>query len=84
MRSGSTAWRAPLSRLTPSISIVSVPAPLMRAPILFRQSARSTISGSRAGLRIVVRPSASTAAIKAVCVPPTVTFGKAISAPLKP
>ena len=43
------------------------PAPLIRAPILVRQSARSTTSGSRAALRITVCPCASTAAIRAVC-----------------
>jgi hypothetical protein len=44
------------------------------APILFRQSATSTISGSRAALSITVVPLASDAAINAVCVPLTVTF----------
>ena len=51
----------------------------MRAPILLRQSATSTISGSRAAFSMTVVPSASTAAIIAVWVPPTVTLGKTIS-----
>ena len=80
MRSGSTRWCAPLSRATPVISIVEVPAPLIRAPILTRQSARSLTSGSRAALAISVEPCASAAAIIATWVPPTVTLGKSISA----
>ena len=84
MRSGSTAWRAPSSLATPSITMREVPAPAMRAPILLRQSATSAISGSRAAFSITVVPLASDAAISAVWVPPTVTFGKTISAPLRP
>ena len=61
-----------------------VPAPEMSAPILLRQSATSPISGSRAALSITVVPSASAAAISAVWVPPTVTLGNTISAPLRP
>ena len=61
-----------------------VPAPEMRAPILDRQLARSTISGSRAAFSITVVPSASVAAISATWVPLTVTMGKAISPPLTP
>src|ERR1700691_5417777 len=62
----------------------SLPAPVMRAPILLRQSATSPISGSRAAFSITVVPRASAAAINAVCVPPTVTLGKTISAPCSP
>ena len=53
-----------------------VPAPEIFAPILFRQSATSTISGSRAALSMTVVPFASVAAISATWVPLTVTFGK--------
>ena len=51
MRSGTIAWGAPWSRSTPSITIVSVPSPAIRAPIALSRSARSTTSGSRAALR---------------------------------
>jgi hypothetical protein len=54
------------------------------APILFRQSATSVISGSQAAFSITVSPSASTAAIRATWVPPTVTLGNLISPPLRP
>ena len=84
MRSGSTRWRAPLSFATPSITICEVPAPVIFAPILLRQSATSLISGSRAAFSITVVPLASAAAISAVCVPPTVTLGKLISPPFSP
>ena len=56
----------------------------MRAPILLRQSATSTISGSRAALSMTVVPLASAAAIIAVWVPPTVTLGNTISPPFSP
>ena len=55
-----------------------VPAPETRAPILFRQSATSTISGSQAALLMTVVPLASVAAISATWVPLTVTLGKSI------
>ena len=60
-----------------------VPAPQMRAPILLRQSATSVISGSCAAFSITVVPLASAAAMIAVWVPPTVTFGKTISPPFQ-
>ena len=81
MRSGSTRWRAPLSLGTPSTMIRDVPAPVILAPILVRQSATSLISGSRAAFSITLVPCASEAAMSAVWVPPTVTLGKAISPP---
>jgi hypothetical protein len=84
MRSGSTLCRAPPSLVTPSTTIRGVPAPEMRAPILLRQSATSTISGSRAAFSITVVPLASAAAMIAVWVPPTVTLGKTISPPFRP
>ena len=61
-----------------------VPAPVILAPILLRQSATSLISGSRAAFSITVVPLASEAAISAVWVPPTVTLGKTISPPFSP
>ena len=55
------------------------------APILLRQSATSTISGSRAAFSItVVAAARATAAISAVWVPPTVTLGNSISPPFSP
>src|SRR5664280_501534 len=83
MRSGSTAWRAPCSLATPSTTMREVPAPVILAPILFKQSATSAISGSRAAFSITVVPLASAAAIIAVCVPPTVTLGNTMSPPRK-
>jgi hypothetical protein len=84
MRSGSTRWRAPLSLGTPSTTIRELPAPVILAPILLRQSATSVISGSRAAFSITVVPRASEAAISAVWVPPTVTLENLISPPLTP
>ena len=84
MRSGSTSCEAPCRRGTPSTTIWPVPAPAIRAPILVRQAARSATSGSRAAFSITVVPLASAAAISATWVPPTVTFGKAISPPFRP
>ncbi len=81
IRSGTTVWDAPWSASTPSISIVSVPSPEMRAPIARRSRARSTTSGSRAALTRRVAPRASVAASMAFSVPVTVTPWKAISAP---
>ncbi len=51
----------------------SVPAPAIRAPIATRQRARSTTSGSRAAFSSIVVPSASVAAISRFSVPVTVT-----------
>ena len=84
MRSGSTRWRAPCSLATPSTTMREVPAPVIFAPILLRQSATSLISGSRAAFSITVVPWASEAAISAVWVPPTVTLGNTISPPRRP
>src|SRR5262249_4416008 len=44
IRSGITAWLAPWSRSTPSISIVSEPAPRIRAPIAVSSITRSATS----------------------------------------
>ena len=51
-----------------------MPTPSIRAPIVIRQLARSTTSGSRAAFSIKVSPRASTAAIKALWVAPTETL----------
>ena len=59
------------NRSTPSMVIVPVPAPSIRAPIWPSIVARSMISGSRAALSITVMPSASTAAIRMFSVAPT-------------
>ena len=61
-----------------------LPSLSMRAPILIRQLATSTTSGSRAAFSISVSPRASTAAIKALCVAPTETFDSVILLPVSP
>ena len=71
IRSWTTEWFAPCIFSTPLIIIVSVPAPLTFAPILFRRFAKSTISGSRAAFSSVVVPSASVAARIRFWVAPT-------------
>jgi hypothetical protein len=70
--SGMTVCSAPWSESTPSISIVSVPAPRMRAPMDERRVARSDTSGSRAQFLRTVVPRASEAAMRAFSVPVTV------------
>ena len=82
IRSGMIACVAPASRGTPSMTMRSVPAPEIRAPIATRQRARSMISGSRAAFSSVVVPSASVAAISRFSVPVTVTMSNANRAPL--
>ena len=64
-----TAWRVGWSSSTPSTSIREVPAPVIRAPMALRNSARSRTSGSRAAFSITVVPLASTAAIRTLSVP---------------
>ena len=83
MRSAMTVCSAPWRLSTPSIVIVGVPAPETLAPMAFRQSARSTTSGSRAAFSIVVTPSANTAAIIRFSVPVTVTMSVTMRAPLR-
>ena len=53
----------------------------MSAPIATNISHRSTTSGSRAALSIVVTPSASTAAVTMFSVAPTLGNGNVMSAP---
>ena len=71
-----------LASLDPQAS--GVPSPSMRAPILIRQLATSTTSGSRAAFSISVSPRASTAAIKALWVAPTETLESVIALPVSP
>ena len=54
----------------------AVPMPLIFAPIMLRQLARSTTSGSSAQLSSTVVPLASVAAIITFSVPVTVTMSK--------
>jgi len=60
---------------------VSLPAPLIRAPMAKRHWARSTTSGSRAAFSSVVVPSARQAAIMRFSVPVTVTRSMTMRAP---
>ena len=74
----------PFSLFTPLILISSVPAPIMFAPIEFKKSARSEISGSLATLLSIVSPSAREAAIIRFSVPVTVIPSNLIFAPISP
>ena len=76
-------YSEPFSSLTPSIVKVSLPAPVILAPILVKQLARSTISGSRAAFSMTVVPSAKAAAIIKFSVPVTLTVSIKIVAPVK-
>ena len=53
---------------TPSTTIRDVPAPVMRAPMARRNTARSATSGSRAAFSMTVVPLASTAAMRTLSV----------------
>ena len=64
------------------MTIVSVPAPEICAPIAVSSRARSTTSGSRAAFTSRVVPRASVAASMTFSVPVTVTVSKAMSAPV--
>ena len=81
IRSGMTGCTAPRRSSTPSMVMVSLPAPVIRAPMAFRRFARSSISGSWATLRSTVRPRARVAAIITFSVPVTVRESNVISAP---
>ena len=76
MRSAMGVCCAPCNRLTPSIVTVEVPAPATRAPMLTRQAARSTISGSLAAFSMRVVPSARQAAIMRFSVAPTLGISR--------
>ena len=67
------AYVPPWSLSTPKMRMVSVPAPLMFAPMEFKKLARSTICGSLAAFSMTVVPSASAAAIIMFIVAPTET-----------
>ena len=71
IRSAIGCQLTPCSARTPSMTMVDVPAPLTRAPIAFRNAARSTISGSLAAFSMRVVPLASVAAISRFSVAPT-------------
>ena len=64
------------------MTILSVPAPLIFAPMPIRKLARSTTSGSRAAFSSTVSPSASVAAIMRFSVPVTVTVSSTSRVPL--
>jgi hypothetical protein len=84
MRSGTTVWVTPDSdpRSTPSTVMVEVPAPRMLAPMRFRNEARSQISGSLAALSMTVVPLASTEAIRAFSVAPTLGYSRTMRVPV--
>ncbi len=65
------------------MTMVSAPAPVMRAPIAFSMVARFVTSGSRAAFTSRVVPRASTAASMTFSVPVTVTVSNTISAPVR-
>ena len=69
-------------RLRPRSS--TCPLPRSRAPIAFRRSAKSEISGSRAALSMTVVPFANAAAMRMFSVAPTLGNSSVIGAPLKP
>ena len=84
IRSGTVACVVGFSFLTPVIVILVVPSPWMFAPIAMRNSPRSTRSGSRAALSIVVTPSARTAAVIIFSVAPTEGKSSTMAAPFNP
>ena len=80
--SGKGLCEAPQREATPSISTMSVPCPLILAPIFFKNSHKSIISGSFAAFSILVVPSANVAAIIIFSVPVTDFVVKIILVPL--
>jgi hypothetical protein len=82
IRSGMIACSIGWSSSTPSIVMIGVPAPEIRAPILLSTSASSSTSGSRAAFSITVRPRASAAAIIRFSHPVTVGTSHTMLAPL--
>ena len=85
MRSGTVRWSTGRSEpgSTPRTTRVAVPMPEMSAPIATNISQRSTTSGSRAALSIVVTPSANTAAVTMFSVAPTLGKPNVTSAPCR-
>ena len=84
MRSPTTRCSTGRSSETPSISMTGEPAPETFAPISLSMFARSTISGSRAALSIVVTPRAKTDAIMRFSVAPTLAKLSVTVAPVSP
>ena len=74
MRSGIMEYSIPRSLSTPSMRMLSVPAPLTLAPIPLRKMAKSTTSGSLAAFSSTVVPSAKEAAIIKLIVVPTLAL----------
>ena len=81
MRSGTTVWVTGCRLSTPTTVIVELPAPSTSAPMAFRKSARSAISGSRAALSMTVVPLALTAAMSRFSVAPTLGYSRSTRAP---
>ena len=76
-----TVYDPPWRGAPPSMVITELPAPRTLAPRVSRKFCRSTISGSRAALVMVVVPLAHTAASMAFSVAPTLGRESTISAP---
>ena len=81
MRSGMGVYSTPRSFLTPSMTIVALPAPRTFPPMRLMKFCKSTISGSFAALRMTVFPSALTEASMMFSVAPTLGQSSTISAP---
>ena len=64
--------------------MTGVPKPSIFAPIEIKNSPRSTMSGSRAALSIVVTPFANTAAVIMFSVAPTLGKSSSTGAPVRP
>ena len=84
IRSARVACVVGCNSFTPVIVISGVPKPSIFAPIETRNSPRSTTSGSRAALSIVVTPFARTAAVIIFSVAPTLGKSSDIAAPVRP
>ncbi|CAB4610061.1 unannotated protein [freshwater metagenome] len=76
IRSGIAVWSTGLKDLTPVIFKVGEPKPSIFAPIEINIWPRSTISGSRAALSIMVTPFARTDAVNKFSVAPTLGKSK--------
>ena len=79
--SGITSWKQLCKYFTPVMVMVLVPAPLIFAPILFKNVATFTISGSAAALSMIVLPLALTAASMMLIVAPTLGKSRYILLP---
>ena len=84
MRSPITRCSTGCSSSTPSIVTTGVPAPVILAPISLSMFARSTISGSRAALSMIVVPRARTAAMMRFSVAPTLANSSETMEPVRP